>query len=159
MAKSYNLLLLLVTILVLKRVGILKGSAAGLIRDESWVYLLFLLQRNRMCCVSGVSVSIGLVVLMVCPLLIVVLGVNVRVISIAGGCLLNNVHNSCWAYCTSRRKWRKLSTVSLTQNFLHITNSFVFSVSVGVVVSSLEQYVKVSAAWTFITVKRVWGLI
>jgi hypothetical protein len=36
MAKSYNLLLLLVTILVLKRVGILKGSAAGLMRDESW---------------------------------------------------------------------------------------------------------------------------
>jgi hypothetical protein len=35
MAKSYNLLLLLLTILVLKKVGILKGSAAGLMRDES----------------------------------------------------------------------------------------------------------------------------
>lgn len=34
-AKSYNLLLLLLTILVLKKVGILKGSAAGLMRDES----------------------------------------------------------------------------------------------------------------------------
>jgi len=86
-----------------------------------------------------------LVVVMVYPVFIVVLGVNVRVINIAGGCLLNNVHNSFWANCTNWRKWRKLSTVSLTQNFLHITHSFVFSVSVGVSVSSLEQNVKVSA--------------
>jgi len=35
MAKNYNLLLLLVTVLVLKRAGILKGSPAGLMRDES----------------------------------------------------------------------------------------------------------------------------
>jgi len=35
MVKSYNLLLLLMTILVLKKVGVLKGSAAGLMRDES----------------------------------------------------------------------------------------------------------------------------
>jgi len=35
MAKSYNLLLLLVTIFVLKRAGTLNGSAAGLMRDES----------------------------------------------------------------------------------------------------------------------------
>jgi len=89
------------------------------------------------------SVSVGLVVVMDYPLFIVVLDVNVRGINIAGGCLLNNVHNSCWAYYW--RKWRKLSAVSLTQNFLNITHSFVFSVSVGVGVSSLEQYVKVSA--------------
>jgi hypothetical protein len=42
---------------------------------------------------------------------------------------------------------------------LHITQTLVFSVSVGVGVSSLEQYMKVGAAWTFITVKRVQGLI
>ena len=36
MAKSYNLLILVMTVLVLKRVGILKGSAGGLMRYESW---------------------------------------------------------------------------------------------------------------------------
>jgi len=69
------------------------------------------------------SISVGLVVVVVYPLFIVVLVVNVRVINIAVGWVLNNVHNSCWAYCT---KWRKLSAVSLTQSFLHITHSFVF---------------------------------
>ena len=72
----------------------------------------------------------------------VVWDVNVRIINIAGGCLLNNVRNSCWAYCTNWRKWRKLSTVSVTQNFLHITHSSVFSVSVGIDVSFLGRYVK-----------------
>jgi len=90
------------------------------------------------------SISIGLVVVVVYPLFIVVLDVSVRVINIAGGCLLNNVHNSHWAFCTNWRKWRKLSVVSLTQSFLHITHSFVFSVSVDVGVSSLEQDVEVS---------------
>jgi hypothetical protein len=92
------------------------------------------------------SFSIGLVIVMVCPLFIVVLDVNVRVINITGGYVRNNLHNSCCAYCTNWRKWRKLSAASLTQNFLHITQTLVFSVSVGVGVSSLEQYMKVGAA-------------
>ena len=74
--------------------------------DERWKlrYLLFLLQWDRMCCVTGMSVSVGLVVVMVSPLFIV-LFVNVRVKTIAGGCLLNNVHNFCWAYSTNCKWW------------------------------------------------------
>lgn len=90
------------------------------------------------------SVSVGLVVVVIYPLFILVLDANVRVINIAGGYLLNNVHNSHWAFCTNWRKWRKLSAVSVTQSFLHTTHSFVFSVSAGVRVSSLDQYVEVS---------------
>jgi hypothetical protein len=130
--------------------------------DERWnlTYLLFLLQWNRMWwCVTGMSVWIGLVVVKGSPLFVVIVDVNVRVINIVGGCLLNNVHNSCGACYTNWSKCRQLSAVSLTQNLLYITHSFVLSVSIGVAVNSLEQYVKVSAPLTFVTVKRVQGLI
>jgi len=64
------------------------------------------------------SISIGLVVVVVYPLFIVVLDVNVRVINIAGGCLLNNVHNSRWAFGTNFEKLKKIVSCKIDPEFL-----------------------------------------